>query len=45
MKEIAFALDLKGDPEIIREYCDWHGKVWPEIMRGMAAYGVLGQNI
>ena len=45
MKEIAFALDLKDDPANIREYCDWHQKVWPEIMRGMAAYGVISQNI
>ena len=45
MKEIAFALDLKDDPDTIRKYCDWHGKVWPQIMRGMAAFGVLGQHI
>ena len=45
MKEIAFALDLRDDPEVIREYCDWHRRVWPEIMRGMAAHGVAAQNI
>lgn len=44
-KEIAFALDLKDDPGTVAEYCDWHMKVWPEIMRGMAKYGVLAQNI
>ena len=44
-KEIAFALDLKDDPDTIREYCDWHKKVWPEITRGMAKYGVIAQNI
>lgn len=44
-KEIAFALDLKDDPDAIREYCDWHMKVWPEIMRGMAKHGVISQNI
>ena len=44
-KEIAFALDLKDDPDTIRDYCDWHTKVWPEIMRGMAKHGVLSQNI
>ena len=44
-KEIAFALDLKDEPDSIREYCDWHRKVWPEIMRGMAKYGVIAQNI
>lgn len=44
-KEIAFALDLKEDPDNIREYCDWHMKVWPEITRGMAKYGVISQNI
>lgn len=44
-KEIAFALDLKDDPKIIKEYSAWHQKVWPEIMRGMAKYGVISQNI
>ena len=44
-KEIAFALDLKDEPDSIREYCDWRRKVWPEIMRGMAKYGVIAQNI
>ena len=44
-KEIAFALDLKDEPDSIREYCDWHRNVWPEIMRGMAKYGVITQNI
>lgn len=44
-KEIAFALDLRDDPVTIREYVEWHGKVWPEIMRGMATYGVIAQNI
>lgn len=45
MKELAFALDLKDDPDAIAAYVDWHGKVWPEIMRGMAAAGVLSQHI
>ena len=44
-KELAFALDLKDDPDAIRSYCEWHEKVWPEIMRGMAAHGVLSQRI
>ncbi|MDE0112852.1 MAG: amidohydrolase family protein [Albidovulum sp.] len=44
-KEIAFALDLKDEPDNIRDYCDWHRRVWPEIMRGMAKYGVITQNI
>jgi L-fuconolactonase len=44
-KELAFALDLADDPAKIAAYRDWHGKVWPEIMRGMAAHGVLAQNI
>jgi len=45
MKELAFALDLKDEPEAIRDYRDWHMKVWPEIMRGMAGHGVIAQNI
>lgn len=44
-KQLAFALDLKDDPDTIRDYCDWHQKVWPDIPRGMAKYGVLSQNI
>lgn len=45
MKQLAFALDLTEDPKGIAEYVEWHGKVWPEIMRGMAGAGVLSQNI
>ena len=45
MKEIAFALDLVDDPAVISDYVEWHRKVWPEIMRGMAGVGVLSQNI
>lgn len=45
MKQIAFALDLAENDETIAEYVDWHRKVWPEIMRGMARAGVLSQNI
>ena len=45
MKEIAFALDLEDDPDTIRKYREWHGRAWPEITRGMAAYGVRCQNI
>ena len=44
-KEIAFALDLRDDPATIETYTEWHTRVWPEIMRGMAAHGVLSQNI
>lgn len=44
-QEIAFALDLQDDPAVIAAYRGWHEKVWPEIMRGMAGHGVLGQRI
>ena len=45
MKEIAFALDLEDEPDTIRKYREWHGRAWPDIMRGMAACGVRCQNI
>ncbi len=45
MKEIAFALDIRDDPDSIREYRKWHEAVWPEIARGMASCGVIAQNI
>ena len=45
MKEIAFALDIRDDPDAIRAYRVWHKKVWPEIMRGTAEIGVQSQRI
>jgi L-rhamnose mutarotase len=45
LKEIAFALDIRDDPDAIRAYRNWHKKVWPEIMRGTAEIGVQSQRI
>ncbi len=45
MKELAFSLDLKDHHDSIREFCEWHRKVWPEVTQGMASCGVIAQNI
>ena len=45
MKQLAFALDLKDDPQVIATYDDYHRAVWPEILRGMERIGVRSQRI
>lgn len=47
MKTCCFALDLKDDPELIREYKRYHqaGNVWPEVMESIRRHGVLSEEI
>lgn len=45
MKTMAFALDLKDDPDVIEKYDEYHRNVWPEILRGAAGSGVRSQRI
>src|SRR5262245_39236948 len=35
MKRFCLALDLKDDAMLIREYEDYHQKVWPEILKSI----------
>ncbi|GAA4419889.1 L-fucose mutarotase [Nibrella viscosa] len=47
MKRFCLALDLKDDPELIKEYEAWHapGKGWPEVRQNDLAAGVLDLQI
>ena len=45
MKRLCFALDLKDDPELIREYEAYHGAVWPEILKSIRDSGIVDMEI
>jgi L-rhamnose mutarotase len=38
-------LDLKNDPKLIAEYCQYHEKIWPEITASIKAAGVQDMEI
>jgi len=40
-----FALDLKNNEKLIREYEDYHRTVWPEILDSIRDAGVTGLEI
>ncbi len=39
------ALDLRDDPDLIRQYEDYHRAVWPEILQSLKDAGVLAMEI
>ena len=45
MQKIALAVDLKDDPDLIKEYCDHHANVWPEVASSLKQVGVVEMNI
>jgi len=45
MKRYCQTLTLKDDPATIKEYCEVHRNVWPEIMEGQKAIGILDMQI
>lgn len=47
MKRYCLALDLVEDPELIREYEEWHapGKGWPEVRQNDLAAGIQDLQI
>jgi L-rhamnose mutarotase len=40
LKRYCFALDLKNDPELIRQYENFHRAVWPEILQSISEAGI-----
>ena len=40
MKRYCLALDLKDDPELIKEYENYHQNVWPEIIQSIKNSGI-----
>ncbi|MDR0261594.1 MAG: L-rhamnose mutarotase [Sphingobacterium sp.] len=45
MKRYVMALDLVDDPQLIKEYEDYHREVWPEIKRSILDAGVEQMEI
>jgi L-rhamnose mutarotase len=45
MKRYCLTLDLKNDPELIREYEEHHRKIWPEIVDSIKGSGIIGMEI
>ncbi len=45
MKRYALALDLVDDPQKIREYEEWHTRVWPEILESIRSSGIENMEI
>ncbi|MCC5908712.1 MAG: L-rhamnose mutarotase [Balneolaceae bacterium] len=45
LKRYCLALDLVDDPELIREYEEYHKKVWPEIEKSIRDAGVVHMDI
>lgn len=45
MRRYCLMLDLVDDPELIREYEDYHQKIWPEVVRCMTEAGVESMKI
>ena len=44
-KRYCFALDLKNDPELIREYEAYHQAVWPDILDSIRKSGIHHMEI
>ena len=45
MKRYCYALDLVDDKQLIKEYIDYHNKVWPEIQKSILDSGILLMEI
>lgn len=45
MKRYCLALDLKNDGMLIREYEEYHKKVWPEILQSIKDAGIRQMEI
>ena len=45
MKRYCLTVDLKNDPELIREYEEHHKHVWPEIIKSIKDPGIINMEI
>ncbi|MEO6731810.1 MAG: L-rhamnose mutarotase [Ferruginibacter sp.] len=45
MKKYCLACDLKDDPELIKEYEEYHREVWPEILKSITDSGIEQMEI
>ncbi|MGN0002669.1 MAG: L-rhamnose mutarotase [Sphingobacterium composti] len=45
MNKYVLALDLVDDPQLIKEYEDFHTNVWPEIITSIRDSGIINMEI
>jgi len=45
MKRYCLALDLKDDAALIKEYEEYHQKVWPEVLKSIKDSGIKEMEI
>jgi len=45
MKRYSLTLDLKNDPELIRQYEEFHKEVWPEIISSIKDAGIENMEV
>jgi L-rhamnose mutarotase len=45
MQRWCLALDLKDDPALIAEYCQFHERIWPEVAASIRGAGIIGMEI
>ena len=45
MPRSCLTLDLKDDPKLIAEYCEYHRHVWPEVLRSLKDAGIREMEI
>jgi len=45
MNKYCLALDLKNDPQLIKEYEEYHQNVWPEILASITESGIDSMEI
>ena len=45
MKNLAFTVNLKDDPEVIAKYKEYHANVWPEVLQALKDVGVIDMKI
>lgn len=45
MKRYCLTLDLKNEPNLIKEYAEWHKHVWPEIVESIKSTGIVDMEI
>lgn len=45
IRKKVFALDLKDDPQLIKEYIEYHKNVWPEVVKTFEDSGIKSMEI
>ena len=45
MKAFGMALNLKDDPQTIKQYKEYHQNVWPEVEEGLKSVGITSMKI